>query len=258
MPAPRPVTKKPATPQASARQAYKTIPSKTVADDPKGYSKTPHAYGDVLITGQKLGSALHRDIVYWIERKTWGDMKRPEYTKLSLGTLCRLCGVKERKTVQIALRYLIHNGIIGVRDFTGCGETVTRQYKLTPLRWKDALSYEKWKAKNQDLEAAAVEDEEEADEENPIPEAETAPERIVQPGKVSKPQGVTVSTKDAPAVIVRVTYHSDFDFPVSFRARAGNKAQMAVSQRQQVFGSPLGGRTKINISMGTTTAGLQG
>jgi len=226
MPAPRPVTKKPATPQASARQAYKTIPAKTVADDPKGYSKTPHAYGDILITGQKLGSALQRDIVYWIERKTWGDMKRPEYAKISLGTFCKLCGVKERKTVQLALRYLIKAGIIGVRDWKGCGETVARQYKLTPERWKAAPKYEPTAIEDEAVDIAEVED---TDEEDTANEAETAPERIVQPGKVSRPQGITINTKEAPAVVVRVTYHSELDFPVSFRARAGRNGRMQIT-----------------------------
>ena len=76
MPATRPVAK-PAARGTAARAEYAKVPRKAVADDPAAYSKTPHEYGDILIRPDekgrtKLGGALQRDLVYWIERHTWG------------------------------------------------------------------------------------------------------------------------------------------------------------------------------------------
>ena len=105
MPSHKPVAKP--TPQRAARKAYAEVPRKTKADDPATYTKTPHEYGDILIRPDekgrtKLGGALQRDLVYWIERNTWGNAKRPEYAKLSLSQLAKLCG-SDRRTVARAI-----------------------------------------------------------------------------------------------------------------------------------------------------------
>ena len=76
MPAPKPVSRR-TSPQAKARAEYHKLPTVTPAEDPGQYTKNPHAYGDVLIKPDakgrtKLGGALQRDLVYWIERNTWG------------------------------------------------------------------------------------------------------------------------------------------------------------------------------------------
>ena len=132
---PRSVTKpspenKP-SPEKRARERYKTVPSRTVKDDPQLYTKVPHDYGE-LIRGNKLGGALQRDLVYWIERETWvrkrvkGEIVRPEFAKLSFGQLAKLCGGVERKNVVVAIADLERRRIIEARDRTGCGKTAAR------------------------------------------------------------------------------------------------------------------------------------
>lgn len=225
-------------PEAKARQAYYQVPKKTKAEDPAMYSKTPHAYGDVLIraearTGRtKLGGALQRDLVYWIERETWGKnagsvtkVERPEYAKLSLTTLAKLCG-SDRRTVARSLADLVERGIIEARDRKGCGPTVAKMYKLTPERWKEAPYYEPKALEN----PPEVEEDEEDDEaEAPaIPEAEST----VSPGKASRPQAVAVTPRQGPPITISLVYRvEECPFPLTFSSRPGPNGKLHVSCR---------------------------
>ena len=223
------------SPQTAARKAYATVPQKTKADDPGAYTKTPHEYGDILITGKKLGGPLQRDLIYWIERHTWGKntgtptaIKRPEFAKLSLSALAKLCGGVERKSVAIALKDLQTRGIVEARDRKGCGATVAKMYKLTPENWRKAKPYEAPTAKEiaeAELEAEATEDEDEIVT-GPVAEAYSD----VAPGKASRPQAMAVNvTKDAPAVTIRVVYRSECPFPVRFKTRTGSGGRLHIT-----------------------------
>lgn len=246
MPA-RPANKK--SPAAKARAVYHKIPTTTPADDPAAYTKNPHEYGDVLIRpdskGQtRLGGVLQRDLVYWIERHTWGKnvgspqkVVRPEWAKLSLSQLAKLCG-SDRRTVARSLADLKFRGIIEWRDRTGCGNTTAKMYKLTPEKWKKAPYYE-----SKAMELAADEIEEAEAEETPELMATDGPERTVDPGRVSKPQAVAVSpSKGAPVVAIRLVYRSlDLPWPVSFRATPGRNGRVQISCRAtapQFFANP--------------------
>jgi hypothetical protein len=218
--------------QRAARTAYAAIPRKRKTDDPSRYTKNPHEYGDVLIAGGKLGGALQRDLIYWIERNTWGDPKRPEFARLSLGALARMCQVwdddkerlrpVERKSVAVALADLERRGIIEARSRNGCGPTTTKMYKLTPERWKAAPPYKPPTPREIEVAEAEAEAEEIADE----LETETAGDRFEQTvasGRVSKAQPLSVRpTRDAEPVTVRVVYQpKGFDFAVRFTTRTG-------------------------------------
>lgn len=239
MPATRPVNKKTSAARA-ARSEYAKIPKKTIADDPSSYVKNPHTYGDILIRPDekgrtKLGGALQRDLVYWIMRNTWGknigkpgaEIERPEFAKLSLTQLAKLCG-SDRRSVARSLADLTDRGIIEARDRKGCGPTVAKMYKLTPERWKKAPWY-----KPPTLTENDAEDAEEVIEEPAAIEAQAEQEATVDPGKVSKPQPVAISlSKGTPAVTVRISYRPvDFPFPVTFSARPGRNGRVQVSCR---------------------------
>jgi hypothetical protein len=238
MPADR-VIKKPAA-RVAARSQYAKLPRKTTADDPAAYSKTPHEYGDILIRPDekgrtKLGGALQRDLVYWIERHTWGKnvgtsakVERPEYAKLSLSQLAKLCG-SDRRTVARALADLAERRIIEARDREGCGPTVAKMYKLTPAQWKKAPYYEPPKLIDDD-------DEEEEDDQPEMEAPQAAAESreaTVSPGKVSKAQRVAWSpSTGAPAVTIRVQYRNDdLPFPVSFTSRPGSNGKLQITCR---------------------------
>ena len=223
------------SPRAVARKAYATIPQKTKDEDPGRYTKTPHEYGDILITGKKLGGPIQRDLIYWIERHTWGKnigtptaIKRPEFAKLSLSMLAKLCGGVERKNVAIALKDLEARGIVEARDRKGCGASVAKMYKLTPENWLKAKRYEAPTAKQieeAEAEASATEDEDEVVT-GPVAEAYSD----VAPGKASRPQAMAVSvTKDSPAVTIRVVYRSECPFPVRFKTRTGSGGRLHVT-----------------------------
>jgi hypothetical protein len=236
MPSPKPVTN---PSKAKARAAYHKVPEKSIADDPGRYSKTPHEYGDILITPDfkgrtKLGGALQRDLVYWIERHTWGKnigtptkVIRPEWAKLSLTALAKLCG-SDRRTVARAVADLNGRGIIEARDRSGCGPTVAKMYKLTPARWLKAPYYE---AKVMEEESEIIEAEEDDQQERAEPS--NGPEATVLPGKLSRPQPVAISSTDgAPDVTIRVVYRSvDLPFPVAFRAHPGRNGRLQISCR---------------------------
>lgn len=230
-----PAAKKLTSEQVQARAEYHRIPRRPKAEDPERFVKTPHEYGDILITGQKLGGALQRDLIYWIERHTWGanvgtkgDVKRPEYAKLSLGALARLCGGAERKNVAVALADLETRGIIASRDRKGCGATTAKMYKLTPEKWEKAKPYAPPTAK--EIAAAESAAEESPDDEIPPSDPQTGLQSVVEPGKVSKPQPLPVKvSKDGPAVLLRVSYRSSCPYPLTFSARAGANGRIQVT-----------------------------
>jgi hypothetical protein len=238
MPADRAI-KKPAA-RVAARSQYAKVPRKTTADDPAAYSKTPHEYGDILIRPDekgrtKLGGALQRDLVYWIERHTWGKnvgtsvkVERPEFAKLSLSQLAKLCG-SDRRTVARALADLAERRIIEARDREGCGPTVAKMYKLTPAQWKKAPYYEPTKLIDDD-------DEEEEDDQPEMEAPQAAAESreaTVSPGKVSRAQRVAWSpSTGALAVTIRVEYRNDdLPFPVSFTSRPGSNGKLQITCR---------------------------
>lgn len=237
MPKPKTV----ASGQKQARAAYSVVPVRTVSQDPAEYTKNPHQYGEILIKPDKkgrtkLGGALQRDLYYWIARKTWGanvgsknSVKRPEYAKLSLGELVKLCSC-DRRTVARALRDLEQRGILESRDRKGCGPTVAKMYKLTPEKWKDAPYYVPPTA----AEIAADEDTEQGEEEQNTPDTPVASaEQTVQPGKVSKPQAISLNVaKGVPDVTIRLVYRvSECPVPLTFSARTGRNGRMQISCR---------------------------
>lgn len=188
-------------------------------DGIKGFTKTPYEY-DHLVTGNKLSGLLQASLVYWIGRHTWGNEKRPEWARLSLTALAKLCGGVERKSVAIALADLIKRGIVAAADRQGCGATTAKMYKLTPEKWKTAKPYTPPTPAEESEAAddAAAED----DEEIAASGAHEAPERIAQPGRASRPQPVAMQLKGAAEPVkIRVVYHSDFDQPLLFRTRPG-------------------------------------
>ena len=235
-------------PKAKAKAAYAKVPTRTVAADPGRYSKTPHEYGDILITPDKKGrtklsGALQRDLVYWIERHTWGKnvgtplkIVRPEFAKLSMGQLSKMCGT-DRRTVARAIADLSARGIIEVRDRAGCGPTAVKMYKLTPERWKTAPYYVPVGLED---EAEEVQEEETA-EEMPVAEPTAPPDAIVAPGKSSSPQPVLVNmAKGTPDVAICVVYRSvDLPFPVRFETNPGPKGRVHVTCRAVTPNSPL-------------------
>lgn len=235
MPRPAPKT----TPQQlRARREYARVPVKTKADDPNRYTKTPHEYGDILVSGGKLGGPLQRDLLYWIERHTWGNPKRPEFAKLSLTQLSRLCQTwdadkdrlrpVERKSVAVALADLEKRGIIEARDRKGCGQTTAKMYKLTPERWKKAPVY----IPPTIAEIETAEAEAETTEEDELePATEPTTEQTVDPGKVSRPAAMSIRpARNAEPVTIRVVYSpSGFEHPVTFRTRAGSNGRLVIS-----------------------------
>jgi len=237
MPARKPVRKPTAAHHAKA--AYERIPRRQPGSDPQQYTKVPHEYGDLLIKGGKLGGPLQRDLIYWIERRTIGEAARPEWVKLSLSQLAKLCGsfdaeagkVKsaERKSVAVALSDLETRKIIESRDRSGCGKTTGKMYKLTPELWKDALPYKPPTRKQIEEAEAAAEIDEQADP-DPVPEGD-ASESTVQNGRISRPVPVSVRpTKGAEPVTIRISYNPQgFDFPVRFRTRCGSSGRIQIS-----------------------------
>lgn len=229
--------------KARARAEYAKLPTRSKADDPEKYTKNPHEYGDILISGGKLGGTLQRDLIYWIERYTWGTnsskvkgvITRPEYAKLSLSGFAKLCQVYdkgklrpvEKKSIAVALADLERRGIIEARDRKGCGPTTAKMYKLTPEKWAKAKPYEPPTPKEiEDAEACAGEE----DETIPEPDPASPDSSTVASGKVSRPQPVSMRIKDAPAVTIRIVYNPrGFDFPVTFSSRPGANGRLQVT-----------------------------
>jgi len=225
----------------AARKAYAAIPCKTKTDDPGRYTKTPHEYGDVLISGGKLGGALQRDLIYWIERNTWGDPKRPEWAKISLTQFARLCQSwddakeqlrpVERKSVAIALADLEKRGIIESRDRKGCGPTTAKMYKLSPERWKKATPYKPPTPK----EIEAAEDAADAEPENDADETADQPapavEQTVANGETSRPTSLSFRpARDAEPITLRVIFSpTGFETPITFRARTGGNGRIQIT-----------------------------
>lgn len=252
MPQPRPVSK-PLPQKQRAKAEYAKIPRKTKADDPALYTKVPHEYGDLLIAGGKLGGQLQRDLIYWIERHTWGNAKRPEFAKLSITQLAGKCQVwdsnkgrlrpVERKSVAVALADLEKRKIIEARDRKGCGKTTAKMYKLTPEHWRKAKPYEPPTPKELIEAEAAIEAEDEVEE---VP-AESEPESTVQNGKFSRPQAVSVRpSRTAEPVTIRLVYNpTGFDHAVTFRARTGANGRIQVTAAPAAI-PPQTGEVKAN------------
>lgn len=240
-----------ATPRKRRNQEYSQIEEQKHANDPKGFVKHPQAYG-YLLSGGKLGGALQRDLIYWIEFHTFGQERRPEWAKLSLTALAKLCQVwengklrpVERKSVATALADLAKRGIIEVRDRKGCSPTVAKMYKVTPERWKSAPPY--IPPTKEEIEAQETEDDEAQDDavETTRP-AEAPAAATVQPGKSCRPPAISLTVKECPTPInIQVEYHSDFDQPLSFRARPGTNGRLRISvcrpveQKANGYGCP--------------------
>lgn len=225
--------------KTAAREAYHRIARTPKAADPERYTKNPHDYGDVLLRGGKLGGALQRDIVYWIERRTWGEAKRPEYARISVTEFARLCQTwdddadklrpADRKNVLVQLADLERRGIIAPRDRKGCGKTTAKMYKLTPERWEKAEAYKPPTPKQ--IEEATAEDEAIETDETTTESATETTETTVTPGKLSKPQPVSVSvSRTAPPVTIRLVYNpTGFPCPVTFRSRTGANGRVQIS-----------------------------
>jgi len=245
------------TPASAARERYHKIATRTKADDPRHYTKNPHAYGDELISGGKLGGALQRDIVYWIARHTIGAVTpnrkepdtivRPEWAKLSITQLARLCQVwdddaeklrpVERKSIAVAVADLETRGIIEARDRKGCGKTVAKMYRLTPERWKEAKPYKPPTPKqlaDAESEILDEDDDDQDDDQQHLPDAGDPVN--VDPGRRSRPQQVPLQLRrDAAPVTIRLVYHAGgFEQPITFRARTGRNGRLEITAAPHV------------------------
>ncbi len=194
---------------------------RTGVDHTRGYTKQPHEY-EHLITGNKLSGLLQANLIYWIGRNTFGKESRPEWARLSITDLAKLCGDVERKSVAVALADLLERGIIAAPPREGCAANTPKMYKLCPENWRKAPSYKP--APDPELVKLAK-----AVEAGWQEEAEEEPERTVAPGKSSKPVTVAMPQKDADPFPVRIVYYCEFDEPVSFRARPGRNGRLNVT-----------------------------
>jgi hypothetical protein len=219
-------------PQPPRRPAASVQSIKTgYADSVRGFTRHPNEY-DHLATmkdGKPMFSGVvQQNVLYWIERKTLGDPARPEWARVSITALAQLLGGVERKTVAVALADLIKRGIIAVPDREGCAANAPKMYKLTPEKWRDAPPYspaldEELLALAKKVEAgwaARRQDDEDEDEDEPIE---------VKPGRVSRPRELAMPVKDAEPFKVRIVYNTEFDVPMSFRARAGRNGRLQVT-----------------------------
>lgn len=219
MPA-RPVAK----PQPQKRRQSPDI--RTGTPDPiHGFTKQPHEY-EHLVTGGKLSGLLQSNLIYWIGRRTWGETLRPEWAKLSLAALAKLCGGFERKSVALALADLIARGIIEARGREGCTAGTAKMYKLTPANWKKAAPYVAKPEGDEEIEEA----EPDTDEEEAADDPQDSQESTLPPGRTSRPQRLSIAFKGAPSPVeLRLVYHSEFDQPLTFRSRAGQNGRVQVT-----------------------------
>jgi hypothetical protein len=207
---------KPRTP----REQYYEVRRTQKTEDPNRYTKHPHEYGDYLIAGNKLGGALQRDLIYWIERYTWGNPKRPEFAKLSFTLLARLCGGVERKNVALQLADIERRKLIESRDRTGCGKTTAKMYRLLPQNWKTAPAYTAPTPEQEEEAIAAIVAEDDDLREQAVSEPQEPRQTIVEARKVSRPQTIShIPSKGAEAIKLSVTYRSFCPFPMEFSCR---------------------------------------
>lgn len=209
-------------PQAPRPQRIQPI-REGAEDGIRGFTKQPHEY-EYLVTGNKLSGLLQSNLLYWIGRNTWGKANRPEWARLSITELAKLCGEVERKSVATALADLLERGIIAAPDRNGCAANTPKMYKLCPENWRKAPSYKPPVDPELVKLAKQVEAGWQADAEE-----DEHPERIVAPGKSSKPMTVALPRKDAEPFPVRIVYYCEFDEPVSFRARPGRNGRLNVT-----------------------------
>lgn len=209
-------------------------------DSVRGFTRHPVEYDHLARTkdGKQMFSGLvQSNLVYWIERRTLGDPARPEWARLSISALAQLVGA-DRKNVAVALADLIERGIVAVPDRDGCAKNAPKMYKLTPEKWRDAPPYsapvdEDLLALAKKVEAGwaadAIEDEEARHGRQDEDEDEDQPVEV-KPGKVSQPRQLAMPVKgNAEPFIVRMVYHSEFDEPMQFRARAGRNGRLQVT-----------------------------
>lgn len=214
-----------ASPKRTSRPRVQEI--KTGVDHTRGYTKQPHEY-EHLITGNKLSGLLQSNLIYWIGRNTLGKESRPEWARLSITELARMCAGVERKSVSIALADLLKRGIIAAPVREGCAANTPKMYKLCPENWRKAPAYAPevdadLLALARSVEAGWAKDGEEE-------EADAAQQtRMVDPGKSSKPQPIALTVKGSEPFMVRLVYHSEFDEPMAFRARAGRNGRLQVT-----------------------------
>jgi len=202
------------------------------ANDPAHYTKQPHEYGDCLIRGRKLGGPLQRDLIYWIERRTWGDARRPEWAALSLATLAKLCGGVERKNVALALVDLEKRGIIESRNHRqGCNEA--KLYKLRPDRWHAAEPYTAPAACPAPTPEPAEEERADQEPELPAPAAGEPETTTVEPGRISPARPILLNLAGIAAPVqIRIVYASErFDRPIAFRARTTRTGHLHITAR---------------------------
>jgi hypothetical protein len=225
---PKPTNQK----RTQTKAQYLNVRSTGREEDPGQYTKNPHEYGDLLIVGGKLGGTIQRDLIYWIQRHTWGDARRPEYAKLSLSQLAKLCGGVEKKNVSIALADLFDRQIITIKDRTGCGNTVAKMYKLTPEHWKEARKYTPPSpaalAKAQAV-AEAEDNAEEAENTKAATSCPTAAPIQVRRGKPSQPQPVQIQLRDSDSPVkLSIVYHNECPDALTFSSRTGKNGRLEV------------------------------
>jgi hypothetical protein len=217
---------------APPKRALRAEPIRTGHKDSiRAYTRYTYDY-DFLATQKDgkpmLSGLLQSNLIYWISRKTVGDEKRPEWGKISISQFAEFCG-SDRKSIALALADLIDRQIIEVPKREGCAKNAAKMYKLCPQNWRRARPYSPEvdadllalaKAVEKGWEADAAEDDDEQ------PETET---RVVDPGKRSRPHPIAMPVKGAEPFMVRVVYHSEFDEPMAFRARAGRNGRLQVT-----------------------------
>ena len=200
-----------AAPTHTKHRANTTNPLKGPA---AGYTKTPDAYLH-LITGEKLSGALQRDLLYIIQRHTYGAGM--EWARLSLAEFAKICTGSERASITRALADLAERNIIAVQT----GEA-KNAYQLNPEAWETAPPYRY--VKPIPISAAAQ-------EENPDTATPAAPVRhkrlicdkvVLKPRKKAAALPVQLEPPNRPPVEFRIAYENagETSFEVSAVADA--------------------------------------
>jgi len=207
--------------KAPAPRPQRLQPIREGAEDGiRGFTKQPHEY-EYLVTGNKLSGLVQSNLIYWIGRYTWGKPTRPEWARLSITELAKLCGDVEPKSAATAMADLLERGIVAARDRNGCAANTPKMYKLCPENWRKAPAYDHKSPINlaQKIEAGW--------EAEAAKEAES--ERVVKPGQNSRPITVALPVKDAKPFPVRIVYYCECDEPISFRTRPGRNGRLNVT-----------------------------
>lgn len=202
----------PPAPSQPAARTKKVTPITDPAVGPlENYSKTPDEYAH-LIKGKKLSGALQRDILYCIQKKTWGQKIKVEWASLSFREISKECEDGCPGNVARAINDLVDRGIIAVKDREGCSSK--RLYQLTPHRWADAKPYQFKKLQQ----AAAESEETESDQDE---RSETKPfgdKMLVRPGKKAASVPARLTPADRDPVDFRIEYLNSGAEPVEVSA----------------------------------------